>query len=67
MQAQLIRSLRGELAISEDLLEQSLKDKKRNISELLLVMWQNGSLSINQIEIIYAWLENKNLEQKYFN
>jgi hypothetical protein len=67
MQAQLIRSLRGELAISEDLLEQSLKDKKRNISELLLVMWQNGSLSINQIEIIYAWLESKNLEQKSFN
>lgn len=67
MQAQLIRSLKGELAISEDLLEQTIKDKKQNLSELLLVMWQNGSLTINQIEIIYAWLDSKNLEQKYLN
>jgi hypothetical protein len=67
MQAQLIRYLRGEVAISEDLIEQTLKDKKRNLSELLLVMWQNGSLTLNQIEIIYAWLESKNLEQKSLN
>lgn len=67
MQTQLIRSLKGELAISEDLLEQTLKDKKRNLSELLLIMWQNGSLTLNQIEIIYAWLDSKKLEQKSLN
>ncbi len=67
MQAQLISSLKKELAISEDLIEQSFKNQKQNLSELLLVMWQNGSLTINQIEIIYACLDSKNLEQKSLN
>ena len=61
MQVQFINFLREELAISEDSIELALNNKEKNFSKFLLILWQCGSITWKQLEIICNWLESKNI------
>ena len=61
MQAQFINFLREDLAISEDSIELALNNEERNFIKFILILWQCGSITWKQLEIICNWLENNNL------
>ena len=65
MQVQFINFLREELDISEDSIELALNSQEKSLSKFLLILWQCGSISFKQLEIICNWLESKNLSLEH--
>ena len=61
MQVQFISFLREELAISEDSIELALNNQEKNFIKFLLILWQCGSITLKQLEMICNWLESKNI------
>ncbi len=64
MQVQFIDFLREELAISEDSIELALNNQETNFIKFLLSLWQCGSITLKQLEIICNWLESRNIALK---
>ena len=55
--AQLIDYLRGELAISSSAIALALRHGEPEPSQLPMVLWQYGLVTIEQLNLIFDWLE----------
>lgn len=57
MQAKLINFLQTELSVSNDSLAIALRHDRQNPSELPMILWQYGLVTLRQLEQIFDWLE----------
>lgn len=57
MQAKLIDFLQTELAVSGDSIGIALRSNLQNPSELPMILWQYGLVTLRQLEQIFDWLE----------
>ncbi|MEG4344507.1 DUF2949 domain-containing protein [Microcoleus sp. A003_D6] len=56
--AQLIDYLRGELAISNSAISVALRQHgEQDASQLPMVLWQYGLVTLQQLNLIFDWLE----------
>ncbi|PSB03946.1 DUF2949 domain-containing protein [Merismopedia glauca] len=53
----LVRFLQEELAISSSALQVALKHVEQDPGPLPMVLWQYGLVTLEQLDIIYDWLE----------
>lgn len=56
-EAQLINYLRGELAISNSAIAVALRYAEQDVSQLPMVLWQYGLVTLKQLDLIFDWLE----------
>lgn len=61
MQIQFFNFLREELDISEDSIKLALNNQEKSFIKFLLILWQCGSITFKQLEIICKWIESKDL------
>ncbi|MDF0553102.1 DUF2949 domain-containing protein [Kamptonema sp. UHCC 0994] len=54
--AQLINFLRGELAIPTAAIAIALRQSDRDTSQLPIILWQYGLVSLEQLDRIFDWL-----------
>lgn len=57
MQAKLINFLQTELAVSHDSIAIALRHDRQSPSELPMILWQYGLVTLRQLEQIFDWLE----------
>jgi Protein of unknown function (DUF2949) len=57
VEAQLINYLRGELAISNSAIAVALRYAEQDVSQLPMVLWQYGLVTLKQLDLIFDWLE----------
>ncbi|MEO0647964.1 MAG: DUF2949 domain-containing protein [Cyanobacteria bacterium J06650_10] len=55
--ARLIRFLQEELAIPQSSIKQALQQCQQDPGPLPMVLWQQGVLSLKQLERIFDWME----------
>lgn len=55
--AKLIRFLQEDMAIPSKAIQIALKQCKADLGPLPMVLWQQGVLSLKQLEKIFDWLE----------
>lgn len=53
----LIHFLQDELAIPPTLIKRALQQCREDLGPLPMVLWQQGVLSLQQLEIIFDWME----------
>lgn len=53
----LIRFLQEELALPNDSIALALKQGKQDPSQLHMVLWQLGLVTLSQLEQVFDWLE----------
>ncbi|OCQ99636.1 hypothetical protein BCD67_14555 [Oscillatoriales cyanobacterium USR001] len=53
---QLINFLRGELAIPSSSIAIALRQSNQDSSQLPMILWQYGLVSLEQLERIFDWL-----------
>ncbi len=53
----LIRFLQEDLAISSSLVDMALKQVEHNPGPLPMILWQYGFVTIEQLDLIYDWME----------
>jgi Protein of unknown function (DUF2949) len=58
-EAQLINYLRGELAISNSAIAVALRYAEQDVSQLPMVLWQYGLVTLKQLDLIFDWLETQ--------
>jgi hypothetical protein len=56
---QLIRFLQEELAISPSSIEMAQRYCEQNVGPLPMILWQYGLVSLEQLERIFDWLDNR--------
>jgi hypothetical protein len=54
--AQLINFLQGELAIPNAAIATALRKSDRDASQLPMILWQYGLVSLEQLDKIFDWL-----------
>ncbi|MFW6296648.1 MAG: DUF2949 domain-containing protein [Halothece sp.] len=54
--SQLINFLKQDLAIPEDALDMALR-KESSLTQLPMILWQYGLVSLKQLDKIFDWLE----------
>ncbi len=55
--AKLIRFLQDELAVPQSAIKQALQRCKQDPGPLPMILWQQGVLSLQQLERIFDWME----------
>ncbi|MBD0314641.1 MAG: DUF2949 domain-containing protein [Microcoleus sp. T3-bin5] len=55
--AQLLDYLQGELAISNSAIAVALRHSEQDASQLPMVLWQYGLVTLEQLNLIFDWLE----------
>ena len=55
--ARLIRFLQDELAVPQTAIKVALQHCKQDPAPLPMVLWQQGVLSLQQLERIFDWME----------
>ncbi|MGD1942168.1 MAG: DUF2949 domain-containing protein [Leptolyngbyaceae cyanobacterium] len=55
--ANLIRFLQTELAVSQDSINMALRHYEQDPGPLPIVLWQYGLISLEQLDQIYDWME----------
>ena len=55
--AKLIRFLQEDMAIPANAIQQALQQCRADLGPLPMVLWQQGVLSLKQLEKIFDWLE----------
>jgi hypothetical protein len=55
--AQLIRFLQEELSLPAGAIALALRHQEKDPGPLPMILWQYGLVSLEQIDQIYAWLE----------
>ncbi|MEM6451160.1 MAG: DUF2949 domain-containing protein [Cyanobacteria bacterium P01_D01_bin.105] len=60
--AKLIRFLQEDMAIPSNAIQLALKQCKKDLGPLPMVLWQQGVLSLQQLERIFDWLETSHIE-----
>ena len=53
----LVQFLQEELSIPSTSIKQALQECKRDSAPLPMVLWQQGVLSLKQLEKIFDWME----------
>ena len=53
---QLIRFLKHEFLLSPDQIQVALKQSKRNQGPLVMVLWQYGFITLEQLDQVQQWL-----------
>ncbi|MGB3693937.1 MAG: DUF2949 domain-containing protein [Spirulinaceae cyanobacterium] len=54
---QLIDFLRHDLALPEPSIDVALRHSNHSTDSLPMVLWQYGLVSLNQLDMIFEWLE----------
>ena len=57
VQTKLIQYLQEDLAIPADFLGIALRNSQQDLTQLPMVLWQYGLVSLGQLEQIFDWLE----------
>lgn len=57
--AQLIDYLRGELAISNSAIAVALRHGEQDATQLPMVLWQYGLVTLEQLNLIFDWLQTQ--------
>jgi Protein of unknown function (DUF2949) len=57
--AQLIDYLQGEMAISNSAIAVALRQGEQDASQLPMVLWQYGLVTLEQLNLIFDWLEGQ--------
>lgn len=57
LEAQLVNYLRRELAISNSAIAVALRHAEQDITQLPVVLWQYGLVTLEQLDLIFDWLE----------
>ena len=55
--APLIRFLQEELAIPPTSIKQALKQCREDVGPLPMILWQQGVVTVQQLERIFDWME----------
>lgn len=55
--AQLIDYLRGELALSNSAIAVALRYGEQDASQLPVILWQYGLVTLAQLDLIFDWLQ----------
>ena len=55
--SKLIRFLQDELAIPQSSIKQALKQCQQDPGPLPMVLWQQGVVTLKQLERIFDWME----------
>lgn len=61
-QTRLIRYLREELLIPADAIALAIRRQQQLSSQLPIILWQFGFVSLQQLNQIFEWLERSELE-----
>ena len=61
--AKLLDYLRGELAISNSAIAVALRHGEQDASELPMVLWQYGLVTLEQLNLIFDWMGDQPTEQ----
>ncbi|MGB3513767.1 MAG: DUF2949 domain-containing protein [Microcoleaceae cyanobacterium] len=56
-QAQLITFLKWELSISDSAIATALRHQDEDASQLPMILWQYGLVSLKQLDKIFDWLQ----------
>ncbi|MCU0542825.1 MAG: DUF2949 domain-containing protein [Oscillatoriaceae cyanobacterium Prado104] len=59
LKAQLVSYLQRELAISNSAIAVALKQAEQDACQLPVVLWQYGLVTIEQLNLIFDWLESQ--------
>ena len=54
--AKLLDYLRGELAISNSAIAVALRHSEQDASQLPMVLWQYGLVTLEELNLIFDWL-----------
>jgi len=57
--AQLIDYLQGEMAISNSAIAVALRHGEPDATQLPMVLWQYGLVTLEQLNLIFDWLETQ--------
>lgn len=57
MQTDLIDFLQEDLSISSDAISLALRHPEATLSQIPIILWQYGLISLRQLEKIFDWLE----------
>lgn len=60
--AKLIRFLQEDMSIPSNAIQQALQQCRADLGPLPMVLWQQGVLSLKQLERIFDWLEDSQIE-----
>jgi hypothetical protein len=60
--AQLLDYLRGELAISNSAIAVALRHSEQDGSQLPMVLWQYGLVTLEQLNLIFDWLDGSSAD-----
>ncbi|WP_445247725.1 DUF2949 domain-containing protein [Microcoleus sp. OTE_8_concoct_300] len=60
--AQLLDYLRGELAISNSAIAVALRHSEQDASQLPMVLWQYGLVTLEQLNLIFDWLDGSSAD-----
>jgi hypothetical protein len=57
LNSRFIRFLEEELALSADSLAMAMRQREQDPGPLPMILWQYGLITIEQLDLIYDWLE----------
>jgi hypothetical protein len=60
--AQLLDYLRGELAISNSAIAVALRHSEQDASQLPMVLWQYGLVTLEELNLIFDWLDGSSAD-----
>ena len=60
--AKLLDYLRGELAISNSAIAVALRHSEQDASQLPMVRWQYGLVTLEQLNLIFDWLDGSSAD-----
>jgi hypothetical protein len=60
--AQLLDYLRGELAISNSAIAVALRHGEQDTSQLPMVLWQYGLVTLEELNLIFDWLDGSSAD-----
>lgn len=58
---QLIEFLQEELAVSPSSIQMALRYCEQHVGPLPMILWQYGLVSLEQLDRIFDWLENRTM------
>ena len=60
--AKLLDYLQGELAISNSAIAVALRHSEQDASQLPMVLWQYGLVTLEQLNLIFDWLDGRSAD-----
>jgi hypothetical protein len=60
--AKLLDYLRGELAISNSAIAVALRHSEQDASQLPMVLWQYGLVTLEELNLIFDWLDGSSAD-----